>query len=81
MMEHHFLKEEYVEKLNFKKVDLNPGDLLLFSHLCPHKSDKNNSENNRRILYYTYAEGNNPNIYTDYFKDKDESITNKGGAL
>ena len=76
-----FLKEEYVEKLNFKKVDLNPGDLLLFSHLCPHKSDKNNSENNRRILYYTYAEGNNPNIYTDYFKDKDESITNKGGAL
>ena len=44
-------------------------------------SDKNKSNNDRKILYYTYAESNNSDIYDEYYKDKDESITNKGGAL
>ena len=43
--------------------------------------DKNKSNNDRKILYYTYAESNNSDIYDEYYKDKDESITNKGGAL
>ena len=76
-----FLNDDYASKLKFKSIDLKPGDLLLFSHLCPHKSDRNNSKNDRRILYYTYAESKNSNIYSEYYQDKDESITNKGGAL
>ena len=40
-----FLKHEYAKKLKFKSINLKPGDLLFFSHLCPHKSDKNNSAN------------------------------------
>jgi|TARA_B100001063_G_C16689448_1_gene516222 2-aminoethylphosphonate dioxygenase len=76
-----FLKHEYATKLKFKSINLKPGDLLFFSHLCPHKSDKNKSNNDRKILYYTYAESNNSDIYDEYYKDKDESITNKGGAL
>ena len=42
---------------------------------------KNVSNSDRKILYYTYAEGKNKRIYFDYFKDKNESISNKGGAL
>ena len=76
-----FLDEDYASKLKFKRIDLFPGDLLFFSHLCPHKSDTNKSNNDRRILYYTYAESKNTNIYSEYYKDKDESVTNKGGAL
>ena len=76
-----FLKKEYAEKLKFEKVNLNPGDLLFFSHLCPHKSDKNKSDHDRRILYYTYAESSNSNIYLEYFNDKNDSVSNKGGAL
>lgn len=76
-----FLDEDYASKLKFKRIDLFPGDLLFFSHLCPHKSDPNKSNKDRRILYYTYAESKNSNIYSEYYKDKDESVTNKGGAL
>ena len=76
-----FFDEDYASKLKFKRIDLFPGDLLFFSHLCPHKSDTNKSNNDRRILYYTYAESKNTNIYSEYYKDKDESVTNKGGAL
>ena len=46
-----------------------------------HSVEENKSNNDRRILYYTYAESKNTNIYSEYYKDKDESVTNKGGAL
>lgn len=75
------LKKEYALKLKFDRIDLKIGDVLFFSNLCPHKSKKNNSNLDRKILYYTYAESNNPNIYSRYFKDKSNSISSKGGAL
>ena len=34
---------------------LNIGDIVIFSNTCPHRSKKNNSEKNRRVLYYTYT--------------------------
>lgn len=76
-----FLRKDYADKLKFKSVELMPGDIFVFSNMCPHKSDRNVSNQDRRTLYYTYAESKNPNIYFDYFKDKNESTTNKGGAL
>tara|TARA_B100000674_G_C37884696_1_gene936069 strand:+ start:236 stop:970 length:735 start_codon:yes stop_codon:yes gene_type:complete len=75
------LNKEYASKLKFNRIDLNKGDVLFFSNLCPHKSKKNLSNLDRRILYYTYAESNNPDIYTKYFEDKSDSVSSKGGAL
>ena len=71
----------YASKLDFERIDLDKGDVLFFSNLCPHKSKKNLSKYDRRILYYTYAEGDDPSIYNKYFEDKCNSISNKGGAL
>lgn len=75
------LSKIYESSLNFKRIDLNKGDILFFSNLCPHKSKKNFSDHDRKILYYTYAESNDPGIYHRYFEDKCNSISNKGGAL
>lgn len=75
------LNVDYATNLNFERIDLQPGDVLFFSNLCPHKSKKNDSNHERRILYYTYAESKNPDIYEQYFKDKSLSTTSKGGAL
>ena len=75
------LNNVYASTLNFERIDLNKGDVLFFSNLCPHKSKKNFSKYDRKILYYTYAEGNDPSIYHKYFEDKSSSISNKGGAL
>ncbi len=75
------LNKNYASSLNFKRIDLNKGDVLFFSNLCPHQSKKNSSDYDRKILYYTYAESSDPSIYKKYFEDKCSSISNKGGAL
>ena len=37
------------------ELDLKVGDILIFSNTCPHRSKKNNSNKDRRTLYYTYS--------------------------
>ena len=47
------LSEEVELKTSFKIINLNVGDIVFFSHTCPHRSKKNNTDRDRRILYYT----------------------------
>ena len=55
--------------------------MYYFLAICVPINQKNLSKYDRRILYYTYAEGDDPSIYNKYFEDKCNSISNKGGAL
>jgi len=64
------LLENVESSINFEKINLNVGDLLIFKNSCPHKSDKNNSKFNRRILYYTYLSEEFGDQYINYFEDK-----------
>ena len=54
--------------------------MLIFLHSCPHRSNKNNSNKNRRIIYYTYTQKKYGSKYNQYFKDK-ESSKNTSKAL
>ena len=54
--------------------------LFFFSNTCPHKSKKNLSNKNRRILYYTYTKFKNRPLYKMYYQDKKNS-KNKLKAL
>lgn len=74
------IKKEIISKLNFNMINLNIGDLVIFSNKCPHRSKKNNSKHSRRTLYYTYSLKKNGSKYKIYFKDKTES-KNKSKAL
>tara|TARA_B100000282_G_C31707189_1_gene479286 strand:+ start:676 stop:1419 length:744 start_codon:yes stop_codon:yes gene_type:complete len=67
------LKKEIEEKISFQLINLDPGDVVIFSHTCPHRSKKNNSKNDRRILYYTYSLRKNGSKYNQYFEDKKKS--------
>jgi len=71
------LEEE--NKLQFTSVDLNIGDMLIFSNTCPHRSKKNTSNEERKTLYYTYSLLSEKSQYDKYFFDKDNSgnITSK----
>lgn len=60
-------------KNKFEKIILNSGDLVIFKNTYPHRSDKNNSKTERRILYYTYSNIENGSKYDDYFSDKKNS--------
>jgi len=74
------LKKTIEKKIKFRSFKLLPGDILLFSNKCPHRSKKNNSKKTRKILYYTYS---NCGIsgYKKYFKDKDESLNKNSKSL
>lgn len=64
------LKKTEEAKCSFKKIQLEPGDMVFFNNKCPHKSSKNLSKNNRMTLYYTYNKLSEGHNYDKYFYDK-----------
>ena len=67
------INPEIEKKLNFEKILLSVGDIVIFSSKCPHRSSKNNSSIDRRTIYYTYNALNEGNFYDQYFRDKNNS--------
>jgi len=43
-----------------------PGDILIFTGLTPHRSGGNRSDACRRMLFLTYSRDNRPNLYEQY---------------
>ena len=74
------LRKEVELKTSFKLINLDVGDIVVFSNTCPHRSKKNLSNNDRRIIYYTYSLEKNGSKYDEYFKDKEKS-KNESKAL
>jgi len=67
------LNSAYEAEKEFIPIDLRPGDMVIFSHKCPHRSKKNLSSKDRRILYYTYNLKSDGDFYEKYFSDKKTS--------
>jgi len=67
------LKNEIEDKIDFEIINMEVGDIVIFSNTCPHRSRKNNTNENRRIIYYTYLSSINGSKYNDYFQDKEKS--------
>ena len=74
------LSNEVEAKTLFNVIDLEVGDMIIFSNKCPHRSKRNDSKNDRRIIYYTYSLSENGSKYDQYFEDKENS-KNKSKAL
>ena len=70
-----------VKKCKFEKIVLKKGDIVLFSNICPHKSEKNISNEDRRTLYYTYLSKNFGHQYEKYFHDKELSKNKTSKSL
>jgi len=64
------IKKNIVSKLKFNLINLNIGDIVIFSNKCPHRSKKNNSKHSRKILYYTYSLKKYGSKYNIYYKEK-----------
>jgi len=67
------LTEEFESKTEFNIINLDIGDIVVFSNTCPHRSQMNNSKKSRRIIYYTYSLKENGSKYNEYFEDKKNS--------
>lgn len=74
------LSDEIESTIDFNLINLNIGDIVVFSNKCPHRSKKNYSNKSRRIIYYTYTPEKNGSKYEEYFKDK-EGSKNKSKSL
>jgi len=75
------LLEKIEKNIFFKKINLDPGDVVIFKNTCPHRSDKNKSKLDRRILYFTYLSKEYGNQYEKYFKDKINTKNNSSKSL
>tara|TARA_Y100000591_G_C21701448_1_gene628500 strand:+ start:209 stop:952 length:744 start_codon:yes stop_codon:yes gene_type:complete len=74
------LTDEVESRTTFELINLDIGDMVIFSNTCPHRSKKNHSDQSRRILYYTYSLEKNGSKYDEYFEDKEKS-KNESKAL
>ena len=74
------LTQEIESKTIFNLINLDIGDMVIFSNTCPHRSKKNDSDKSRRIIYYTYSLEKNGSKYDKYFEDKENS-KNESKAL
>jgi hypothetical protein len=64
------LSAKVESKTIFNLINLDVGDMVVFSNTCPHRSKRNNSQKVRRIIYYTYSLGENGSKYKEYFEYK-----------
>ena len=48
-------------------------EILLFFQILAHIDQKNGTNNNRRVLYYTYSLSKYGSKYQKYFHDKEKS--------
>ena len=64
------LKISQLKKPLFKKLFLNPGDVVFFNAYIPHKSGKNQSNLRRSQIYLTYNKKKDGNFRGIYFDKK-----------
>lgn len=70
---HGSIEPEYAENINWIPLETSPGDLVIFTSFLPHYSEKNNSNDPRRAIFFTLnplSEGNHRDHYY-YMKRND----------
>ena len=67
------LNKKVESNIKFNLINLKKGDIVIFLNTCPHRSKKNNTNEDRKILYYTYSLSKNGSKYDAYFEDKKKS--------
>mgnify|MGYP000885623130 CR=1 FL=1 len=64
------LRDDVVAELDWRPVELAPGDLLWFDSYAPHRSGTNTTDRARRALYLTYNAASAGDFRTTYYADK-----------
>lgn len=59
--------ERLLEIKEGQVLTMEPGDVVFFSSLCPHRSAPNRSNTNRRLLFFTYNARSTGDHYKRYY--------------
>jgi len=68
------LNETEIKELTWEPMETSVHDILIFDSLVPHRSSINNSNNTRRIFYFTYNPIEFGDLYEEYFKIKRKEL-------
>ena len=67
------------EELDWRPVELAPGDLLFFDSYTPHYSETNTTDRPRRAGYLTYNAASAGDFRAEYYADKRAEFDDAGG--
>ena len=73
---HGAIKQTITDQLNWQPIPAKRGDLVIFDSYVPHYSDKNNSANARRAMFFTFNATADGNYYDAYYKMKHQEFSN-----
>ena len=76
-----YLKPEIAGNMQFEPIIMKPGDVVVFSSRCPHRSGTNTTNKHRRLMYYTYNLASDGEHRQQYFNDKFELNKEQPKAL
>ena len=68
------ISQQIEDSLIWNPIETNPGDVLFFTERLPHRSKKNTSDKNRRILYGVYNPLSVGDKRQSYFDEKKKHI-------
>jgi 2-aminoethylphosphonate dioxygenase len=61
-------------RLRWEPIETEPGDIVLFDSLLPHRSAANNTASSRRVLYATYNRLRDGDVRSAYFDEKRQAF-------
>ncbi|MBA2652727.1 MAG: phytanoyl-CoA dioxygenase family protein [Tatlockia sp.] len=70
------IKSEISDSLHWEYIQASKGDVVLFHSFVPHRSQKNNSDNPRRNLFFTFNLAHEGDFYQDYYFAKTQNVNN-----
>ena len=75
------IEEAVADTLDWRPVELQPGDLLFFDSFTPHHSGPNVTDRPRRAMYLTYNAAADGDHRDRYYADKRAEFERAGGAF
>ncbi len=72
---------EVVDRLDWRPLEVAPGDLVVFDSYAPHRSDTNRTDRSRRVLYLTYNARSKGDLRQTYYRDKLAEFDDSDGTF
>ena len=72
---------EVAATLDWRAIDAEPGDVVLFDSFAPHKSGTNTSDRARRAFYLTYNAASEGDFRERYYADKRAEFAAEGHSF
>ena len=75
------VEESFAATLDWRPVEVQPGDLVFFDSYAPHQSGTNTSSRPRRAYYLTYNAASAGDFRSIYYADKEAEFAREGGSF